>query len=143
MRRLALVFATLAVAGASSAQAGDSGSISGRVLVNPLSVEVVLPADPIKRGRWFRITVLVANGGTTNLDNVAITLVHPAGLQLDSTDTQTIVRVSALGSKPAKWQACSNTAGSYVVLARAVVGAYVLESLATVVQIAPASKNTC
>jgi hypothetical protein len=143
MTRLALVFAALAVAGASSAQAGDSGSITGRVLVNPLSVEVTLPADPIKRGRWFRITALVANGGPTNLDNVAITLVHPAGLQLDSKDTQTIVRVPALGSKPAKWDACSNTPGSYVVLARAVVGAYVSESPAKVAQIAASSKNTC
>ena len=143
MRRLALVFAVLAVAGTSSAQAGDSGSITGRVLVNPLSVEVTVPADPIKRGRWFRITALVANSGQTNLDNVAITLVHPTGLQLNSTDTQTIVRVPALGSKSAKWEACSNTAGNYVVLGRAVVGAYVSESPAKVAQIAAASKNTC
>ena len=53
-----------------------------------------------------------------------------------------ITFVPALGSKTAKWEACSNVAGSYVVLARAEVGSYVAESLAGVVQIAPSTK-TC
>ena len=143
MRRLALVFAALAVAGASSAQAGDSGSITGRVLVNPLSVDVTFPGDPIKSGRWFQHHGASGQRGPDALDKVQVTLVRPAQLNLDRAATQAIPHVPARGSKPAKWQACSNTPGNYVVLARAVVGAYVSESPAKVVQIAAASKNTC
>jgi len=143
MRRLALVFAALAVAGASSAQAGDRGAVTGHVLVNPLSVDVTFPVDPIKSGRWFQVTTQVANAGLTPLDKVQVTLVRPAQLNLDRAATQVIPQVPARGSKPAKWQACSNTPGNYVVLARAVVGAFVSESPAKVVQIAAASKNTC
>jgi uncharacterized membrane protein len=125
----------LAALMAGAARADDTGGIVGSVKANPLSVEVTLPTDPIKRGRWFRITAQVSNAGSTPLDNVAVTLVHPAGLQLDRIETQTIARVPAQGSKSAKWEACSDAAASYVVLARAEVGAYVAESPAKVAQI--------
>jgi hypothetical protein len=111
--------------------------------VNPVSVDVTFPVDPIKTGRWFQIVAQVANGGTTPLDKVQVTLVLPAQLNLDRAATQVIPQVPARGSKPAKWQACSNTQGNYVVLSRAVVGAYVSESPAKVVRIAAASKGTC
>jgi hypothetical protein len=47
MKRLAFVCAMLAVGGTTTAQAGDSGSITGTVLANPLSVAVTVPASPI------------------------------------------------------------------------------------------------
>ena len=111
--------------------------------MNPLSVDVTFPVDPIKSGRWFQVTAQVANAGSTPLDKVQVTLVRPAQLNLDRAATQAIPQVPARGSKPVKWQACSNTPGNYVVLARVVVGAYVSESPAKVVQIAAASKGTC
>ena len=109
MRRLALVFAVVAVAGASSAQAGDRGAVTGSVLVNPLSVDITFPIDPIKSGRWFQVTAQVANAGSTPLDKVQVTLVRPAQMNLDRAATQAIPQVPARGSKPVKWQACSNT----------------------------------
>jgi hypothetical protein len=142
MRWLALTCAAIAALAAGTARADDTGGVVGSVRVNPLSVELTLPVDAIKRGRWFRITAQVSNAGSTPLDNVAVTLVHPAGLQLDRKETQTIARVPAQGSKPTKWEACSNAPASYVILARAEVAAYVTESPAGVVQIVPSSK-TC
>jgi uncharacterized membrane protein len=142
MRLLAASIAGLVALAAGSAQGADTQGIVGSVTVNPLSVEVTFPTDPIKSGRWFRINASITNAAPSALDNVAITLVHPAGLQLGSQDTQTIPRIPALGSKPAKWDACSNTPGSYVVLARAEVKAYVSESSAKVVQVIQ-SKLSC
>jgi hypothetical protein len=142
MRLLAGSIAALVALAAGSAQGADTQGIVGSVTVNPLSVGVTLPTDPIKSGRWFRINASITNAAPTALDNVAVTLVHPAGLQLGSKDTQTIPRVPALGSKPAKWDACSNTPGSYVVVARAEVKAYVSESSAKIVQIVQ-SRGTC
>jgi hypothetical protein len=141
MRLLAASFAALVALTAGSAQGADTQGVVGSVTVNPLSAEVTLPADPIKSGRWFRINALIANAASTPLDNVVVTLVHPVGLQLGSKDTQTIPRVPALGSKPSKWDACSNTPGSYVILARAEVKAYVSESTAKIVQIVQSRGN--
>jgi hypothetical protein len=137
MRWLVLAWVVTTALATGAAQADDTGAIIGTVRANPLLVEVTLPTDPIKRGRWFRVTAQVSNAGSTPLDNVAVTLVHPAGLQLDRNETQTLVRVPAQGSKPAKWEACSDSPASYVVLARAEVGAYVTESPAKVAQIVP------
>jgi len=142
MRLLAASFAALVALAAGSAQGADTQGVVGSVTVNPLSVEVTLPTDPIKTGRWFRINALISNAASTPFDNVVVTLVHPAALQLGSKDTQTIPRVPALGSKPAKWDACSSTPGSYVVLARAEVKAYVSESSAKVVSVVQ-SKLSC
>jgi len=142
MRWLTAFCAVLAALMAGAAQADNTGGIVGSVTVNPLSVELTLPADPVKRGRWFRITAEIWNAGPTPLDNVVVTLVHPAGLQLDRNETQTLARVPARGSKPAKWEACSNAPASYVILGRAEVDALVSESSANVVQIVPSSR-TC
>jgi uncharacterized membrane protein len=142
MRLLAASFAALVALAAGSAQGADTQGIVGSVTVNPLSVEVTFPTDPIKSGRWFRINASITNAAPAALDNVAVTLVHPAALQLGSKDTQTIPRVPALGSKPVKWDACSNTPGSYVVVARVEVKGYVSESSAKVVPVVQ-SKLSC
>ena len=141
MRLLAASIAALLALAAGSAQGAGTQGVVGSVTVNPLSVDVTLPADPIKSGRSFRINATMTNAAPTALDNVSVTLVHPAALQLATSDTQTIPRVPALGSKPAKWDACTNTPGSYVVLARAEVKAYISESPAKVVQVVQSKLN--
>jgi hypothetical protein len=142
MRRLALACAVLAVSAASAAQAGDSGSVTGRVLVNPLTVEVTRPDEPLRRGRWFRVVAQVANGGSTRLDGVAVTLVRPPALLIQGPTTQTLPRIPARASRRVHWEACSNTPGGYIVLARAQVGPFTAESPGVVAQILP-SNRTC
>lgn len=142
MKRLALLCATLAVSAVSVAQDGDSSSITGRVLVNPLTVEVTRPDEPLRRGRWFRVVAQVTNGGPSRLDSVAVTLVRPPALLLQGPATQTIPRVPARSSRRVNWETCSNTPGSYVVLARAEVGPFTAESPGSVIQILP-SNRTC
>ena len=141
MRWLALACMSLAALAAGAAQGADTQGVVGTVTANPLSVEVTVPTDPIKRGRWFKVLAQVSNAGSTHLANVTVTLVHPAGLQLDRNARQTIAQVPAGGSKPARWEACSSTPATYVVLARAEVGAFVSESPAKLVQIVPSSKG--
>ncbi len=142
MRRLALACAALAVSAASAAQAGDSGSITGRVVVNPLSVEVTRPDEPLRRGRWFRVVAQVTNGGATRLDGVGVTVVRPPALLVEGPTTQLIPRIPARASRRVHWEVCSNTPGGYVVLARASVGPFSAESLGALVQILP-SNRTC
>ena len=110
--------------------------------MNPLSVEVTRPNEPLKQGRWFRVVGQVTNGGPTRLDGVAVTLVRPQALLLQSGATQTIPGIPARASRRAHWEVCSNTPGGYVVLARAQVGPFTRESPGSVVQIVP-SNRTC
>lgn len=148
MRRLALVCAALVVGIAGAAQAGDTGTVVGRVTVSapsppsPLSVAVIRPADPLRKGRWFRIVAQVSNTGQTRLDGVAVTLVRDPALLLQSPVTQTIPRIPAQASRRVHWETCSNAPGGYVVLARAQVGPFSAESPGVVVQIVP-SNRTC
>jgi hypothetical protein len=142
VKRLALVCAALAVSTASIAQAGDSNSITGTVLVNPLSVTVHVPDSPRKRGAQFRISAAVANAGASRLENVSVTLVRSPALRLDRPATQVIPRIPSLASRRTVWEACSNVPGSYIVLARAEVGPFTAESSGTLVQIL-SSNRTC
>lgn len=142
MRRAAFACLAIAVVTAGAAQAGDSGSITGRVLANPLSVTIDVPADPKRRGRTFRIGADVANAGAAVLDNVVVTLVRDPGIRLDPKPSQTISRIPARESRRVVWSACSNKPGDYVVLARAATGQFVAESAAELVQILP-SNRTC
>lgn len=142
MRWLALVCVMLVAAAAGSAQADDTGGIVGIVTANPLSVALVVPPDPVRRGRWFRVVAEVTNNGTRRFDDVRVTLVRPQGLRLDPGARQTILRIPASETRRAVWQACSNTPGNYVLLARAEVGVFTAESAAAVVEITP-SNRTC
>jgi len=148
VKRVALVCTALVVGIAGAAQAGDTGSVLGRVTVSapsppsPLSVEVIRPDDPLRKGRWFRVVAQVSNAGPTRLEGVAVTLVRDQALLLQSSVTQTIPRIPAQASRRVHWEVCSNTPGGYVVLARAQAGPFTAESLGALVQILP-SNRTC
>jgi hypothetical protein len=142
MRRAAFACLALAVVTAGAAQAGDSGSITGHVLANPLSVTIDVPEGPKRRGRTFRIGADVANAGGTVLDDVVVTLVRDPGIRLDPKPSQTIPRIRSGESRRVVWSACSNKPGDYIVLARAAAGQLVAESPAELVQILP-SNRTC
>jgi hypothetical protein len=79
MRNAALCCAICAavLASAASGTGPPSGTVLARVLVSPLSVAVVVPPDPPKVGRDFRIRAEVANAGSSAVQNVAVTLLAP------------------------------------------------------------------
>jgi hypothetical protein len=141
VRRLALVFAAVALGAACVAHAGESDSITGRVLVNPLSVILNVPDTSRRRGVTFRISAAVSNAGASRLENVSVTLVRSPSLLLDRPPTQVIQRIPPLASRRAVWEACSNVPGSYVVLARTQVGSVEAESAGAVVQILPSNRS--
>jgi hypothetical protein len=142
VRRLALVCAALAVGAACVAQAGESDSITGRVLVDPLSVTVNVPDTSRRRGVTFRVSATVANASASRVEIVSVTLVRSSSLLLDRVPTQVIPRIPPLASRRAVWEACSNLPGTYVVLARAQAGPFSAESPGALIQIVP-SNRTC
>jgi hypothetical protein len=142
VRWIAVVVVALVVGATGSAQADDSGRVVGTVRASPLAVEVTRPDEPLRRGRWFRVVARVSNSGPTRLEDVTVRLVRPPQLMLADPAMQVIPRIPARESRRVDWEVCSNTPGSYVVLARAQDGPFTAESPGAVVQILP-SNRTC
>jgi hypothetical protein len=117
--------------------------VQGRVLVNPLSVVVLVQQDPVKVGRDFRIRAEVTNAGSSALQNVAVTLLAPQALVLRDPLTQVLPRVGPADVRGVKWDACTPAAGGYVVMARATVGPFTVESAGWLVQIELAKRPSC
>ena len=145
MKLAAIVCALCAalVGGAASASAPPSGSVQGRVLVNPLVVTLAVPTGAVKAGQSFRIQALVANIGRTTLQNVAVTLVVPQPLVLRDKATQAFSSLGPAQVRAVAWSACTTTPGGYIVMARATAGPFTSESTGQLVQIAPANRPRC
>jgi hypothetical protein len=137
---LVALCAVLAVGAAPNAQGAASGGVEGRVLVNPLSVVLRGPPDPVRAGRDFRLRAEVTNAGSTTFSNVPVTLVAPAALTLREPATQTIPRIRQSDTRRAHWNACTTTVGNYVLVARVTVGPFTAESAAQVVQVVAANR---
>lgn len=144
MRRLALACALLVALAAGIAHAsGDTGTVTGRVLVNPLSVEVFVPTDPVRAGRRFRIRAEVVNAGSSRLRDVSVALLANPSLVLYDPVTQVLARVGPGRDRRVRWDACSTTAGGYVVMARAETIQFTAESTGQLVQITDVRRPAC
>jgi uncharacterized membrane protein len=129
-------------AGVARADPPGSGFVSGRVLVNPLYITVLVPSTPVRTGRDFRIRAEVDNAGSTALQDVAVTLVRPTGLVLRDPARQVLPRVGPGRDRRVRWDVCARNAGSYVVMARAASGAFTSESSAEIIQV-NGNRNSC
>ena len=146
MKHAALLCALCAVVAAGVAHAAaapPSGTIAARVLVSPLSVSILIPGNPVKAGKDFRIRADVANDGSTALQNVAVTLIAPSALTLRDPVTQVLPRVGAGVDRRARWDACTTAPSGYVVMARATAGSFTAESAGELVDVASARRPAC
>jgi hypothetical protein len=140
---LACALGAALVAGAASASGPPSGTVQGRVRVSPLSVAVVVPSDPVKVGKDFRIRAEVTNSGPSALQNVAVTLLAPQTLVLRDPATQALPRVGPAEVRGIRWDVCTTTPGDYVMMSRATAGAFSVESTGQLVQITSAKRPSC
>ena len=145
MRHASLICALCAalVAGGAGAAGPPSGTIQARLVVSPLSVAVLVPSDPVKAGKDFRIHAELANAGSSALQNVAVTLLTPQALILRDPVTQLVPRIGPAGARSVHWDACAATPGGYVVMARATAGPFTVESAGQLVQITSVKRSTC
>lgn len=144
MRRSAFVCTlVLALAAGAAYASGPSGTVQVRVVVNPLSVAVLVPPGSVKAGKDFRIRAEVTNAGSSTVQNVSVRLLAPQALVLRDPATQVLPRVGPGVDRRVRWDACSTTAGGYVVMARATAGALTAESTGQLVQITPANRPRC
>lgn len=145
MRRVALAWlaAALAAGVAHAASGPPGGTVGARVVASPLTVEVVVPAGPVRAGKDFRIRAVVGNAGPALLTGATVSLLAPAGLVLRDPVTQPVRPLDPFATRTVRWDVCAPAPGGYVVLARAVLGAYVAESTAGVVLVTPAKRAGC
>jgi hypothetical protein len=132
-----------ALAAVASAAGSPSGTVQATVLVNPISVAVVVPPDPQKTGKDFRVRAEVTSSGASALQNVVVTLLAAQALVLRDPVTQVLPSVMPAQVRSVKWDACTTSAGGYVLMARVSVGAFTTESSGQVVQVTSAKRASC
>jgi hypothetical protein len=144
VRWIGLICALLAVlcTGAASS-AAPGGTVGGRVLVSPFHVEIDVPDRIPRAGTRFNVRAHVTNDGSTALNGVTVQLVAPSAIVLDDPAAQALPRIGVGGTRSATWHACGGVAGNFVVLARASLAPFVVESESAVVSVKDARRTTC
>jgi hypothetical protein len=140
---VACAVSVVAAAASAHAAGSPSGAVQGRVLVNPLSAAVFVPSGLVKAGQDFRLRAEVTNASSSVFRNVAVTLVVPGALVLREPATQVLPRLGAVDVRGVNWEACTATAGGYVLIARATAGSFTVESKGQLVQVMAAKQPRC
>ena len=146
MRTAALACAVcvaMAAGIASAATGPPGGTVAARVLANPLSVELFVPAGTVKAGTNVRLRAEVSNDGQTTVQNVGVSLAAPQGVVLRDPVTQVVPRIGRGASRRVHWDACSPTADGFVFVVRATTGQFTAVSAGALVQIVPAKRPAC
>jgi hypothetical protein len=135
-RILAAVLLALGlVAGAHGA---GSGSVTGSVLVNPLTVSLALSSGSFAVGSPVTATATTHNAGPVPL-SVTVTLTADVNLAVAGGVTRTIGTLPANGTAQVSWPLCALAPGGYVLLANATSGPFRTESSAQVLNVSAGS----
>ena len=135
-RILATVLLALGlVAGAHGA---GSGSVTGSVLVNPLTVTLALSSGSFAVGSPVTATATAHNAGPVPL-SVIVTLTADVNLAAAGGVTRTIGPLPANGTVQVSWPLCALAPGGYVVLANATSGPFHTDSSAQVLNVSAGS----
>jgi hypothetical protein len=140
---VACAVSVVAAAASAHAAGSPSGTVQGRVVVNPLSTAAFVPSGLVKAGQDFRLRAEVTNAGSSVFRNVAVTLVVPQALVLREPATQVLPRLGAIDMRAVNWEACVTAGGGYVVIARATAGSFTVESKGQLVQVTAAKQPRC
>lgn len=132
--RVAAVLLALAVAGV--ARADGSGSVGGRVVPNPLAVELGVAPAQIATGGAATATATARNIGSAQLANVEVSLRADPGLAVGGGTTRSLGTIGGLASATTSFSLCGLAAGNYVVVASATSGAFTAESPAQLLEVA-------
>jgi hypothetical protein len=128
-RALATLLVILAVV--PGAQGAGDGFITGKVVVNPLSVSLDA-SGTVSVGGSTTALATVRNGGQAPLRDVAVSLAADVNLVIARGATQTIPTLGGNVSVFVAWDLCPLAAGRYVVTATATAGAFTATSTAQV-----------
>ena len=128
----------LALGVVAGAHAAGSGSITGSVLVNPLTVSFALSSGSSAVGSPVSATATVRNSGPAPV-SVTVTLTADVNLAVAGGATRTIGTLAANGTAQVSWSLCALASGGYVVLANATSGPYRTDSPAQVLNVSAGS----
>ena len=128
----------LALGVVAGAHAAGSGSITGSVFVNPLTVSLAVSPGSSAVGGSVSATATVRNSGPAPL-SATVTLTADVNLAVAGGATRTIGTLPANGTAQVSWSLCALAPGGYVVLANATSGPYRTDSPAQVLNVSAGS----
>jgi hypothetical protein len=118
----------LALALVAGAHAAGSGSITGSVLVNPLTVSLALSSPSTSVGGSVSAAATVLNSGGAPAANVVVVLTADPNLTVSGGETRPFGTIPARASANASWSLCALKPGGYVVVVRATAGSFQADS---------------
>ena len=127
----------LALGLVAGAHGAGSGSVTGRVLVNPLTVSLTLSSASTSVGGSITANATVLNSGGSPVTDVAVVFAADPNLTVLGGETRPLGTIPAGGSASASWPVCALAAGSYVVVARATAGSFQSDSPAQLLNVSP------
>jgi hypothetical protein len=139
-RATAVAMLLLALAG--GAQAGTGGSISGRIVANPLDVRLTLATSQTQVGTRFAAGATVRNIGARSLANVTLALRADPAVVVTPSAPWALGTLAGGATTAGAWILCGSSPGNYVIVARATGGGFTGDSSARVVSVA-AGRGRC
>ena len=136
MRTVARVL-VLAIAGATAvaapavsapARAADVGTVTGRILISPVAISLVIQPPTAKAGTWIGAHVTVSNLGQTPLGKVAVRLRVPDAIALRPATARRVPQLQPGASTALDWSICGRRPGAYLVFAEAIVNGVAIDS---------------
>jgi uncharacterized membrane protein len=127
----------LAVAGATAAsaplasapaRAASSGTVTGRILISPVAIDLVLQPSTARAGTSITAHVTVTNLGQALLARVAVRLRAPDGIAIRPSPSRLVRRLSPASSSTLDWSLCGRRPGAYLVFAEAMVDGVAVDS---------------
>jgi len=127
--------ALLALGLVAGAHGAGSGSVTGRVLVNPLTVSLLLSPASSSVGGSVTATATVLNSGGAAVTDVAVALAADPNLTIMGGETRPLGTIAAGATATASWPLCALAPGGYVVVARATGGSFHTDSPAQLLNV--------
>jgi hypothetical protein len=117
--------------------------VTARIAVHPLTVALDLRSSITSTGKVVQARATVTNHGRTTARDVAVTLrLAPAGLVVNDTLTQPVLRLRAGRTAKVDWSVCAAAAGSYLLLAQATLDGFIVDSATRVLTVS-AGRRGC
>jgi hypothetical protein len=120
-------------------RAATEGSVTGRVLVSPIAIDLVIRTGPERGGSSITASADLRNLGPTVVPRITVRLRTATGLGVRPARDLSVRRLAPGAGASMSWSLCARLPGAYIVFAEATCGGVVVQSPARLVVFTAAS----
>jgi hypothetical protein len=122
-----------------AAQAATEGSVTGRVLISPVAIDLVITPSTAQVGTSVIAAATLRNLGSVALSKISVRLRAPSGLAIQPSGARSVQGFAPGTSTALSWSVCGRRPGSYLVFAEASYSGTVVDSPARLLTVTAGS----